>query len=804
MADTTTQEIQSYEVLGLEGLSYAWKNKIKPEIDAVDTKASGAVNTANEAKGIAEAAQGTASEAKTSAEEAKTQASEAKSLATGANTTASEAKTIASNVNENLQTNYYTKTEVEDLIPESLDTSNFATKSELGLVEEKANNAAQTASNASIDAGAANTKANEAKSLAEGVKTKLGDIPEDKTVATYVEEKTAQVVTDIVAGADKSFDTLKEIADFLLTDVSGAGGLIQDVADLQTKVDNLAGGSGVAVEIDLAEYGITAENGDSAQLILTEEQYLELKGIVTNDAVKFKTYFRGLPTTLIPTFAKIDMSEQNASEYMVFNALIEKETYTVLILKQGGIPDNTYYLITGVTTFATTSDLNSKISTPEAGEVGQALVVKAVDADGKPTEFETKIIDVETPVIDLVSYGFDSAEGLEGQYVNITKEKYEELKNIISTKPVKIAFTLEDEAGGLEAIPTLNIYSLSYGTASYDYNFLSSFIWGESIWIVALMRQIDTSNATENYILASFVDDLIVSSDLTLKTFNLTDYGVTGLEVDGGRKSFTLTESQMSSIKSALNSSSSGDVKFTLSALYNGVDTSFTIIPTITKMGDYFFCNVGVEDINEDKSKEFSISLVFNTAGTTMWTDIYSIAASIPEIDLTEYLGTASEVALTAAQTTEFIELAASGPVKFLYEDSVLIPAFLQENNTYMWIIFFGTVLAYVALEKNTNGTGILARGTFQMASQEEVNGKAPMVHTHIFDDIKMDNEDNATYTLTQVMEDLGAYIEGIVNRVTANEGNIATNIKSIDALNTSLNNIKIVRSEEIIAKFNS
>lgn len=799
MADTTTQEIQSYEVLGLEGLSYAWKNKIKPEIDAVDTKADGAVNTANEAKGIAEAAQGTANEAKTSAEEAKTQASEAKSLATGANTTASEAKTIASNVNENLQTNYYTKTEVEDLIPESLDTSNFATKSELGLVEEKANNAAQTASNASIDAGAANTKANEAKSLAEGVKTKLGDIPEDKTVATYVEEKTAQVVTDIVAGADKSFDTLKEIADFLLTDVSGAGGLIQDVADLQTKVDSLAGGSGVAVEIDLAEYGITAENGDSAQLTLTEEQYLELKGTVTNDAVKFKTYFRGLPTTLIPTFVKIDMSEHNASEYMVFNALIEKEVYTVLISKQGGIPDNTYYLITGVTTFATTSDLDSKISTPETGEVGQALVVKTVDADGKPTEFETKIIDVETPVIDLVNYVDPEAD--KEQYVALTKEKYDELYNLISVKPIKLVLDNTTGVDRMEAIPVLNTLSMAYGTTSYEYNFLTS-IFGESVWMVILMKQI--TDTSENYVLASMIEDLVFSSSLTLDTFNLTNYGVTGLEVDGGRKSFTLTSSQMLSIKNALNSPTSGDVKFTLSALYNGVDTSFTIVPTITKMGDYFFCNVGVEDINEDKSKEFSISLVFNTAGTTMWADVYSIAASIPEIDLTKYLGTASEVALTAAQTTEFIELAASGPVKFLYEDSVLIPAFLQENDVYMWITFYGTMLVYATLQKNTNGTSILARGTFQMASQEEVNGKAPMVHTHIFDDIKMDNEDNATYTLTQVMEDLGAYIEGIINRVTANESNIATNIKSIDALNASLNNIKIIRSEEIIAKFNS
>ena len=53
----------------------------------------------------------------------------------------------------------------------------------------------------------------------------------------------AKAVAAVVAGADSDFDTLKEVADWIMSDTTGAAALQTDVAGLKTKVSTLEGAS---------------------------------------------------------------------------------------------------------------------------------------------------------------------------------------------------------------------------------------------------------------------------------------------------------------------------------------------------------------------------------------------------------------------------------------------------------------------------------------------------------------------------------------------------------------------------------
>ena len=53
----------------------------------------------------------------------------------------------------------------------------------------------------------------------------------------------AKAVADVVAGAPSDFDTLKEVADWIMSDTTGAAALQTDVAGLKTKVSTLESAS---------------------------------------------------------------------------------------------------------------------------------------------------------------------------------------------------------------------------------------------------------------------------------------------------------------------------------------------------------------------------------------------------------------------------------------------------------------------------------------------------------------------------------------------------------------------------------
>ena len=102
-----------------------------------------------------------------------------------------------------------------------------------------------------------NKAAHEANAAAIGVLNGAADVV--GSVANTANAAAAAKVAEIVANADADFDTLKEIADWILNDTTGAADMANDIAALQ----GLVGDKAVATQIAEA---ITAEGLDKYAL----------------------------------------------------------------------------------------------------------------------------------------------------------------------------------------------------------------------------------------------------------------------------------------------------------------------------------------------------------------------------------------------------------------------------------------------------------------------------------------------------------------------------------------------------------
>ena len=74
------------------------------------------------------------------------------------------------------------------------------------------------------------------KANAAAITTLNGDAETVGSVANTANAAAAAKVAEIVAGADAKFDTLKEIADWILTDTTGAAGMAADIDALELKL----------------------------------------------------------------------------------------------------------------------------------------------------------------------------------------------------------------------------------------------------------------------------------------------------------------------------------------------------------------------------------------------------------------------------------------------------------------------------------------------------------------------------------------------------------------------------------------
>lgn len=128
----------------------------------------------------------------------------------------------------------------------------------------------------------ANTAAHEANATA--IATLNGTADTVGSVANTATTVAATKVAEIVAGADTSFDTLKEIADWILNDTTGAAHMANSIANLQTLVGDKAVAEQIAEAISaegLDKYALAAD----LTALVNRVKTLEDAGYQTADAV---------------------------------------------------------------------------------------------------------------------------------------------------------------------------------------------------------------------------------------------------------------------------------------------------------------------------------------------------------------------------------------------------------------------------------------------------------------------------------------------------------------------------------------
>lgn len=128
----------------------------------------------------------------------------------------------------------------------------------------------------------ANTAAHEANATAIATLNGTADIV--GSVANTATTVAATKVAEIVAGADASFDTLKEIADWILNDTTGAAHMANNITNLQTLVGDKAVAEQIADAISaegLDKYALAAD----LTALVNRVKTLEDAGYQTADAV---------------------------------------------------------------------------------------------------------------------------------------------------------------------------------------------------------------------------------------------------------------------------------------------------------------------------------------------------------------------------------------------------------------------------------------------------------------------------------------------------------------------------------------
>ena len=148
----------------------------------------------------------------------------------------------------------------------------------------------------------------------------------DGSVIAIANAAAVAEVAKIVAGADESFDTLKEIADWIANDTTGAAGMANDIAALEELVGNVAVATQIANAIDAAlkiegndKYALAADLTNLAGRV----KALEDAGHVTQDAIDAgvqaaKDYADSLAANYDPAGTaetKANAAEVNAKAY---------------------------------------------------------------------------------------------------------------------------------------------------------------------------------------------------------------------------------------------------------------------------------------------------------------------------------------------------------------------------------------------------------------------------------------------------------------------------------------------------------
>lgn len=130
----------------------------------------------------------------------------------------------------------------------------------------------------------------------------------------------AAKVAEVVAGADAKFDTLKEIADWILNDTTGAASMTADIAALEAKLEGIDSTvvAKIAAEIEAALMIDGAEKYALASELSTLAGQLETIAADIAELKAAKHTHANAETLAGITAAKVaawDAAEQNAKDY---------------------------------------------------------------------------------------------------------------------------------------------------------------------------------------------------------------------------------------------------------------------------------------------------------------------------------------------------------------------------------------------------------------------------------------------------------------------------------------------------------
>ena len=200
----------------------------------------------------------------------------------------------------------------------------------------------------------------------------IGEVEGDDTKS--VRTISGEEVAKIVAGADANFDTLKEIADWIKSDTTGAAKMANDIAQntsdikaindslgesngagtifdqltsINSELESLGGGAGsitnqIKSEIEKLDAEVTSTDGTNVQVKVTE-----LDGKITSvNITKDTTYSK--PSTGIPLadLAEGVKSSLGNADTAIQTMQVDTESQGYLEIEGAGTTDRTFYVNT--------------------------------------------------------------------------------------------------------------------------------------------------------------------------------------------------------------------------------------------------------------------------------------------------------------------------------------------------------------------------------------------------------------------------------------------------------------------------
>ena len=204
---------------------------------------------------------------------------------------------------------------------------------------------------------------------------------------TTAKSAAAEAVAAVVAGADSDFDTLKEVADWIMSDTTGAAALQTDVAGLKTKVSTLEDASHThtnKAELDKIADGDKAKWDDhvaNADIHVTAEQ--KTTWSAKQDALANANVLSAITSTQVSNWdTAFEKAHEHANKTVLDGITAEKVAAWDGAVSAAGVSSvgGKAGALTLKGGSATLGEVNLSIS--DTGEISAAIVPNSFDSFG--------------------------------------------------------------------------------------------------------------------------------------------------------------------------------------------------------------------------------------------------------------------------------------------------------------------------------------------------------------------------------------------------------------------------------------